>query len=115
MNKYHIEVLVNNLPDFAKFIKESVENLRSGISKDSLMFTTEFFSNTSTLTEEKYQPAIISFVSITMPSVVFKTVYDKTFIAKEAKTTVAKALEACYYDEMLESLMMYCNGSNKAL
>ena len=105
MNKYHTEILVNNLSDFAKFIKESVENLRSGISKNALMFTTEFFTNSSTLAEEKYQATIISFISVAMPSIVFKTVYDKTFIAKEAKSSVTLALKACYYDEMLASLM----------
>ena len=45
MNKYHTDVLVNNILNFAKFIKESIENLRSGISKNALMFTTEFFNN----------------------------------------------------------------------
>ena len=54
MNKYHTEVLVNNLGDFANFIKESVENLRSGMSKNALMFTTEFFGNSATLAVDKY-------------------------------------------------------------
>ena len=45
MNKFHYDVLMKNLISFSKFIKDSVDNLRSGISKNALMFTTEFFGN----------------------------------------------------------------------
>lgn len=45
INKYHREYLMENLVKFQIFIKESVENLRSGIQKNSLMFATEFFKN----------------------------------------------------------------------
>lgn len=43
-----------------------------------------------------------------MPSIVFKTVYDKSFIAKEAELSVMNALNTCFYDEMLDSLVYFC-------
>ena len=43
MNKYHNAKLMENLLIFSIFLKDSVENLRSGISKNALMFTTELF------------------------------------------------------------------------
>ncbi len=45
MNKYHSAVLMENLEFFSNFVKQSVENLRSNISKNALMFCTEFFNN----------------------------------------------------------------------
>ena len=45
INKYHFDTLMQNLQSFTKFLKDSVDNLRSGISKNALMFTTEFLSN----------------------------------------------------------------------
>ena len=45
MNKYHNELLMDNIEFFCQFLKDSVDNLRSGISKDALMFTTELFKN----------------------------------------------------------------------
>ena len=45
INKYHSSILMDYLGCFSKFLSDSIDNLRSGISKDALMFTTEFFNN----------------------------------------------------------------------
>ena len=51
-----------------------------------------------------------------MPSIVFKTVYDKVFIAKEAKTSVVNALDSCIFDDMLTVIIKTgCNGNNRTL
>ena len=54
MSKFKSAVLMENLEYFIPFIKGSVDNLRSNISKNSLMFCTEFFSNKESLQTEKY-------------------------------------------------------------
>ena len=61
-----------NLSKFQMFLKESVENLRSGNQKNSLMFTTEFFSNIDKSVSQN--DTLISFVETVLPSVLFKTV-----------------------------------------
>jgi len=66
-------------------------NLRSGIQKNSLMFTTEFFRNEF----NNCDTTLISFVQKVLPSVMFKTVYDKVFISKEAKNSVTASLKSC--------------------
>jgi hypothetical protein len=54
MSKYHHgSALMENLETFTPFVKASVENLRSNISKNSLMFCTEFFGNAESLQNEK--------------------------------------------------------------
>ena len=45
LNKYHSDILIQNLHKFYSFISDSVNNLRSGISKNALLFTNEFFTN----------------------------------------------------------------------
>lgn len=46
MNKFHLNLLMENLSKFEVFIQQSIMNLRSGIQQNSLMFTSEFFKNT---------------------------------------------------------------------
>ena len=84
INKYHPDTLMQHLDHFSTFLRDSIDNLRSGISKDALMFTTEFFNNKELLTNPEYEEYIIRFIDVVMPSIVFKTVYEKSFIAKEA-------------------------------
>lgn len=54
INKYHSGVLMENLEYFTPFLKQMVDNLRSNLSKNSLMFCTEFFNNKESLQTEKY-------------------------------------------------------------
>ena len=98
MNKFHYDVLMENLISFSKFIKDSIDNLRSGISKNALMFTTEFFGNQQ---GKKDDEQMINFIEVVAPSILFKTVYDKLFINKEAKTTITNAIEHCFYKQFL--------------
>lgn len=51
-----------------------------------------------------------------MPSIIHKTVYEKAFISKEAKTSITNALDTCIYDQMISALVIYgCNGNKPAL
>lgn len=54
INKYHAGVLMENLEYFTPFLKQMVDNLRSNLSKNSLMFCTEFFNNKEPLQTEQY-------------------------------------------------------------
>ena len=59
---------------------------------------------------------IVELVKVIMPSIVFKTVYEKAFIAKEAQTSVKNALETCIFNDMLSILIQTgCNGTNRTL
>ena len=55
INKYHSHDLIENLELFIQFAKDSVENLRSNISKNALMFCTELFNNKETISQIKYR------------------------------------------------------------
>lgn len=101
INKYHKQVLFESLESFSQFVKLSVENLRSNISKNSLMFCSEFLANKDLLSNEKYRSSIIQFLEIVLPALFLRTVYDKMFIAKEAKTAVANCLTNCVTPETL--------------
>lgn len=52
-----------------------------------------------------------------MPSVLFKTVYDKVFISKEAKNAVTYSLSNCNFKETLDVIINdgCLNKSNKKL
>lgn len=54
MNKFHGPLLMEHLEYFTPFLKLSVENLRSNLSKNSLMFCNEFFANKEVILTEKY-------------------------------------------------------------
>ena len=119
MSKYHHgTALMANLDAFTPFLKASVDNLRSNISKNSLMFCNEFFSNTESLQNEKHQEQLIKFLKVALPSIFLRTVYDKVFIAKEAKNAVANCLKNCVIPEVLEIVVQdgcYNKINNKRL
>jgi hypothetical protein len=104
INKFHKPMLMESLPKFQTFLKESVENLRSGNQKNSLMFCSEFFKNV----EEGQHEKLIPFVKTVLPSVLFKTVYDKVFISKEAKSAITFALSTCSFNETLMVILDGC-------
>lgn len=93
---------MENLEYFTPFLKVSVDNLRSNISKNSLMFCTEFFNNKESLQTEKYQESLINFLDTILPSVFLRCVYDKVFIAKEAKNAVSNCLKHCVIPQALD-------------
>lgn len=120
MNKFHVATLMKYLNKLTDFIKNSVDNLRSGISKNALMLTTEISMNDDALgvkspNAEQNNQMILGYIDTVLPSVLFKTVYDKVFISKEAKNTITHSLGEgkCLYKEMLLVLIEEgCNNKN---
>ena len=54
-NKHHSGLLIESLHLYQQFVKDSVDNLRSNISKNGLMFCTELLNNKEAVCEEKYR------------------------------------------------------------
>ena len=101
MNKYHWGVLMDNLDDFAEFVKTSVDNERQNIAKNALMFCSEFFENKQAINNDKYRASVINFMQVVFPSVLHKTTYDKKFISMEAKSATSYCLLNLIYPELL--------------
>jgi hypothetical protein len=91
INKFHHEQMLQITPYFSHFIFCSVDNLRSGISKNSLMMLNEFFKSAHTCDEDR-DKAMKSLIEVVMPTVLHKTIYDLVFINKEAKEVLNNAL-----------------------
>ena len=81
MNKFHSDFLSTRIGEIAQFVKEQVENLRSNNSKNALLLTKELCSQAK---DKEFS----SFVAVVLSSVLLKTVYDKNFIAQEAKNVM---------------------------
>lgn len=93
INKFHRQVLFTPMNDqsgktlfsqiIAPFCAQQVENLRSNVSKCALMLVKEIFIAASTVPEPEahMQP----FIEKVLPNTLHKTVYEKQFIAKEAR------------------------------
>ena len=114
MNKFHLSLLIQNLNKFEVFLQQSVMNLRSGIQQNSLMFTSEFFKNNFADCDDTLK----QFVKCLLPSVLFKTVYDKKFISNLAKASVVSSFKYCPFIETLEILLedgCLCKSNNKKL
>lgn len=73
----------------APFIAAQVDNLRSNISKCALMLVKEFFMRGADTPEPDARMS--HFCRLVIPVTLIKTVYEKQFIAIEAK----KACEFC--------------------
>lgn len=102
INKFYPEVLCANILLFEKFMKLSVENLRSNISKNSLMFCTEYFANEKIAKAHDYKKETLQFISTIMPAILLRTVYDKVFIANEGKQAVTNCLTNYVLPETFE-------------
>lgn len=44
LNKFNRDVLLANIEKLAKFVRQQIDNLRSNLSKNSLLFLKEFSS-----------------------------------------------------------------------
>ena len=77
------------MPTYSQFFKNSVENLRSGIVKNTLMLVNEFLKHFLNQDISSAKSAITSLVSVVMPSILNKTVAKEGFINKMA-TNVMK-------------------------
>ena len=97
LNKYHREVLFEGGESqesimnkvVAPFIAAQVDNLRSNISKCALMLAKEIFMRGAEAPEPDHRMS--QFSRIVLPVTLIKTVYEKQFIAQEAR----KACEFC--------------------
>lgn len=98
VNKYYPEFIFKFLGQYEAFIKESVDNLRSGISKNSLMFVNELLQNKN---HASYQEISLGFIKSTLPNILHKSVYEKVFISNEANHAVLHSLQNCLYKETL--------------
>lgn len=102
MNKFYPAVLGENLEIFQSFIQLSIENLRSNISKNSLMFCNELFGNQFLLQTDKYLAQQVVFITTVLPSIFMRTADDKAFISKEAKQAVQNCLSNYIIPESLD-------------
>ena len=99
LNKYRQENIDLNV--ISKFIKSSVENLRSGISKNALVFLTEFFGSV------RKKESLADFVAKILPSIMVKTGADKVFISKEAKNAMVNLVGSCHFGRTLDVLLNF--------
>ena len=105
-----------NISKFFTFVMDSIDNLRSGISKNALMFASEFFGNKEVMKNPNFERTIIDFILTSMPSILGKTISEKAFIKIEARNSVENALDNCVFDDLLNILIANgCNANKKAL
>jgi hypothetical protein len=104
MNKFYLRSFVAAVPTYTEFLVCSVDNLRSGISKLSLMLLNEFFQGNHEASAE-LDAALLCLIEKVMPSVLLKTNYEKVFIQKEARDVMTQALQKCQHKELLKVLL----------
>lgn len=114
MNKFNFRSFVAAVPAYAVFLVDSVDNLRSGISKLSLMLLNEFFQGNLEAGPE-LDAALLCLIEKVMPSVLLKTNYEKVFIQKEAKEVMTQALQKCQHKELLKVLLDCQHNKQQAL
>ena len=118
LNKHRRDTLLG-LPDevteetflskaIAPFVKEQIDNLRSNLSKCALMLIKEVFEMSGK--EERPDQRLRVFIRTVLPTALIKTVFEKNFIALEAK----KACEQCGKNKgniLPESVDAFVEGS----
>lgn len=82
-------MLIAYIEHFSKFVKGQIDNLRSNLSKNSLLFLKEFSSNKR---NEGDHIKLSVFITHVYPIALVKTIYEKNFIVLEAKTTFTNAV-----------------------
>lgn len=100
LNKYHNHFLSAYGLDeeIGDFIKKQIENLRSNLIKNGLLFSQELFS------VQKANPQIVPFACHILPAILIKTVYEKNFVVVEAKKSMEQAAANCAFPEMIQIL-----------
>ena len=94
----------------AQFVKDGVDNLRSNLTKCALMLVKELFGSTGLHVYQEPDQRLRSILRIALPTVLLKTVFEKQFIAIEAK----KACEACVSNKanaLPEAVDVFVEGS----
>ena len=103
--------MIGFVAKYATFLRESVDNLRSGICKNSLIFLNELLSGEAMPAAQTDELTLV--LKEVMPSVLIKTNYEKVFISKPAKEVMSQTIAKCPYTELLR-ILMNC-PSNKIL
>jgi hypothetical protein len=92
-------------------VKGQIDNLRSNLIKNALLFLNEFFS--VPILNEHQVALTSSFVKAVVPAVLIKTVYEKNFIVNEAKKTLASATKnALVVPDLIEVLVDGLSNKN---
>jgi len=89
---------------FSEFVKGQVDNLRSNLSKNALLFLKEFSSHQRMSSYDTIGP----FVKVVFPQALIKTVYEKNFIVAEAKRTIELAVQNLIMPEIIDVLVEGC-------
>lgn len=105
LNRYNTDVLVAYLDQFSKFVRSQVDNLRSNLSKNSLLFLKEFSAN-----KQVDHAKISGFIAHVYPVALIKTIYEKNFIVVEAKQTFANAVQNLLFPELIDTLVEGCRA-----
>lgn len=93
---------------FSEFVKGQVDNLRSNLSKNALLFLKEFSSHQRMSSYDTIGP----FVKVVFPQALIKTVYEKNFIVAEAKRTIELAVQNLIMPEIIDVLVEGCQAKN---
>lgn len=105
LNKYHFECFEAKIDSFCDFVKSQVESLRSNLIKNALILVREVFS-------KKRDREMASFAKSILPSVLVKAIYEKNFIAQEAKKCIQGAIANFPYPETIDALVEGCQSKN---
>eukprot|EP00347_Sterkiella_histriomuscorum_P000732 403374718 len=121
LNKFNRDLLVSVIEKLAKFVRSQIDNLRSNLSKNSLLFLKEFSSCKSASPSQSQQAdfsndeTLRSFIAQVYPVALLKTIYEKNFIVVEAKASVTNAVQNMHYPEIIEVLIEGCRSKNLVL
>jgi hypothetical protein len=105
MNKFYYDALQTNIESLAPLIKPLIDNLRSNLSKNALIFCKELFG-------EKRGYEMSEFIRQVLPVVLVKTVFEKNFIVIEAKIVMKLATQNCVFPSTIDVLVEGCMSKN---
>jgi len=103
--KHTIEFICERYDVISDFLQNSVNNLRSNVSKNALMCLQEF-------TAQFKPPELEKFVGEQCKVVLLKVVYDKAFISNLAKKVISGAVTNCAYHSLIDVLVEGCKSKN---
>lgn len=106
LNKFHYMELCSRLILFTDFIIQCIDNLRSNVSKDALLFLKEV------LPSYKIKELPGEFLSKITPVLVDKSISDKAFIKTEAKKVLKELETYCADDVTIVALSHKCFDKN---
>lgn len=99
LNKFHYFELNLRIKAFTSFIIQSIDNLRSNISKDALLFLKEVIPSS------KFKELPAEFLSKIIPVLCDKAISDKSFIRAEAQNVLKLVEVFCVCDSAIVALI----------